>query len=435
MPTATTRNGFRKPDVGSDNNTWGSNLNAAVFDLTDASLDGWVEISTSGATTLTADPYIANQARMRIINYTANGVGTLTLPAVEKWYFVRALNYDCTLTVGATSATIKAGSSGIIFCDGSDCYKHQDDDFGGAELTNVAQPTSSTSVATKAYVDGVAFGSTDLPGITLSTNLQSVRSNGTSASWDFDGYQGRASYSTNHTVLYAERYMLLAATAALTFTLSASTTLKDKYIVFIANETTSSTVTIAKTGGDTINGLSSVWLAPGDVVQITNDGSGSFTAKYIVLNNAGPHVHIQDQKSNGTVGGSSLGTSYQTRTLNTVVRNIVGASLNSNEVTLPAGTWEITITAPASNTGASRAKLYNVTDAAQVFVGPSCYSGTGSTTTVDSRATGVVTITSSKTFRIEHYTESVSVSAGLGRPCSSGDIEIYSEFLATRIWP
>jgi hypothetical protein len=51
-------------------------------------------------------------------------------------------------------------------------------------------------------------------------------------------------------------------------------------------------------------------------------------------------LHVQDQKANGTSGGSFAHGAWRTRVLNTVVlNNISGSSLASNVVTLPAGKY------------------------------------------------------------------------------------------------
>ena len=51
-------------------------------------------------------------------------------------------------------------------------------------------------------------------------------------------------------------------------------------------------------------------------------------------------LHMRDEKANGTQGGTFTSGSWYTRDLNTVVTNeINGASLSSNQFTLPAGDY------------------------------------------------------------------------------------------------
>jgi hypothetical protein len=56
-------------------------------------------------------------------------------------------------------------------------------------------------------------------------------------------------------------------------------------------------------------------------------------------------MHIQDQKSSGTAGGSAATGTWTNSVLNTVITNTIdGASLNSNQVTLPPGRYRVTAT-------------------------------------------------------------------------------------------
>ena len=58
-------------------------------------------------------------------------------------------------------------------------------------------------------------------------------------------------------------------------------------------------------------------------------------------------LHVRDEKSNGTAGGGFTSGSFQTRTLNTVMTNeISGASLASNQITLPSGTLALSSANP-----------------------------------------------------------------------------------------
>jgi hypothetical protein len=88
-------------------------------------------------------------------------------------------------------------------------------------------------------------------------------------------------------------------------------------------------------------------------------------------------LHIQDQKADGTNGGSATGGTTQTRDLNTVLTNeITGASLSANQITLPDGTYYIEAEAPAYQVDTTQAFLYNVTDASTELAGnSSMYSG------------------------------------------------------------
>lgn len=76
-----------------------------------------------------------------------------------------------------------------------------------------------------------------------------------------------------------------------------------------------------------------------------------------------PVFHARDEKPNGTAGGSVTGNVWTQRVLNTLKLNeIAGASLGSNQVTLPAGTYEVSMMVPAFRIQRHVARIYNVTD-------------------------------------------------------------------------
>ena len=61
-----------------------------------------------------------------------------------------------------------------------------------------------------------------------------------------------------------------------------------------------------------------------------------------------PFLHIQDQKPQGTHGGTFTSGAWRTRDLNTVLTNtITGASLATNQITLPAGKYYVEADVPS----------------------------------------------------------------------------------------
>ena len=78
---------------------------------------------------------------------------------------------------------------------------------------------------------------------------------------------------------------------------------------------------------------------------------------------------FNETQANGTDGGASVATTWTTRVLNTTVINgITGASLATNQVTLPAGTYTVTVFSPFRNTNLTKIRLYNITDSASLMV-------------------------------------------------------------------
>jgi hypothetical protein len=143
-------------------------------------------------------------------------------------------------------------------------------------------------------------------------------------------------------------------------------------------------------------------------------------------------LHVRDEKSANTAGGSSSATTDNQRDLNTVVINqITGASLSSNVITLPAGTFFIIASSPSNRGGTNRAHLFNTADSSIQLLGTSENTQTADTTPTRSFINGRFTIAAQKTFTIRHYTTSDKADNGLGIQANDGRTEVYTD---VQIW-
>ena len=144
-------------------------------------------------------------------------------------------------------------------------------------------------------------------------------------------------------------------------------------------------------------------------------------------------LHVRDEKAQGTASGSAGTTTTQTRVLNTVVTNeISGASLSSNQITLPAGTYFIISRVPTFMTQAHKAYLRNITDSTNTIIGSSLYATSTYEGHNDSMIYGRFTISAQKVFEIRHYTAVARASNGLGVQTDlSGIIEVFAD---VQIW-
>lgn len=143
-----------------------------------------------------------------------------------------------------------------------------------------------------------------------------------------------------------------------------------------------------------------------------------------------PYVNIQDQKAQNTAGGTFTSGADRTRDLNTIDSDTAGiASLATNQVTIPAGTYRYKISSPGYQCGAHQAFLYNVTDTTEVKRGSTETSGSASATTTSSMVTGKVRISGSKAFEVRHRCTTTSNTNGFGLPANFGT-EIYTTFEA-----
>ena len=141
------------------------------------------------------------------------------------------------------------------------------------------------------------------------------------------------------------------------------------------------------------------------------------------------YFYARDEKAVGTDGGSSVG-GVQTRTLNTVANNTLsGASLSTNQITLPAGTYRVVAKAQAFRTLRTKIYLYNVTDSTLELSGISSYSDTSEGVAIMPSLSGVFTIAGAKVFELRHYTAAAraDVGLGVGTNFSASGLECYAE--------
>ena len=140
-------------------------------------------------------------------------------------------------------------------------------------------------------------------------------------------------------------------------------------------------------------------------------------------------LHVQDQKTQGTNGGTTTSTTTHTRDLNTVVTNeITGASLSSNQITLPSGTYYLECH-PTNGTplnSDNQPYLYNVTDSSNELIGTSGRSNYQASVLISGR----FTISAQKVFEIRHYFETGIADFGFGY-ASNQTTEVYTD---VKIW-
>lgn len=175
-----------------------------------------------------------------------------------------------------------------------------------------------------------------------------------------------------------------------------------------------------------------VTQSSGSPVNITAD-QRTFLATGVSGYVAAPYVLIEDQKTQNTAGGTFTSGADQTRTLNTLVSDSASiASLASNQITLPAGTYRIHAVAPAHEVDRHQAFLYNVTDSAAVsgVRGTSAVSGAADASDCPSFISGRFTLTGTKVLEIRHRGQTTKTSDGFGLAANFGT-EVYT---VVEIW-
>jgi len=168
--------------------------------------------------------------------------------------------------------------------------------------------------------------------------------------------------------------------------------------------------------GDILYRGASSWarLGAGTSGQALLSGGAAANPSWGTLSIA-PDVIVEDQKTSGTGGGTATAGAWTTRTLNTLYRNANSlASLSSNKVTLPVGTYYITARAPFWYVGNDtaddgfRLRLFNVTDNTTERLGFNTGAHTGSSpdrpNSIDATLTAILTVSgSSKEYRLDYY--------------------------------
>jgi hypothetical protein len=195
------------------------------------------------------------------------------------------------------------------------------------------------------------------------------------------------------------------------------------------NLTTKVTGTLPVANGGT--GLAAL----GTSLQVLRTNTGATALEFATVTGTvfgSALLHVRDEKSQGTNGGSSS-SGNNTRVLNTVKTNeISGASLASNTITLPSGTYFINAYAPGYQTYEHKLRLRNTTDSSYTLEGVSMflsadYNGGGVTCLF-----GRFTITAQKDFQLYNYISAATASNGLGRASSQGT-EVYADVMIWKV--
>ena len=212
------------------------------------------------------------------------------------------------------------------------------------------------------------------------------------------------------------------ATAGSEIRLPEDTDNGSNYVAIKAPDTIASNLTLTLPSADGTSG---------QVLQTNGSGVLSFSSVGGKFESA--LLHVRDEKSNQTGGGTFTSGAWQTRTLNTSMTNeISGASLSSNQITLPSGTYFIHASASVYYVDQHKLKLRNTTDSSDTLIGTSMYSGNATETSTTSFVIGRFTIAAQKTFELQHRCATTKSSNGFGVPSTwSGEVEVYAD---VQIW-
>lgn len=153
-------------------------------------------------------------------------------------------------------------------------------------------------------------------------------------------------------------------------------------------------------------------------IDALSGGTGS-SAVYTMI--------VNDTKPSGTDGGDFISGAWRTRDLNTVQNNdISGASLASNQITLPAGTYIVRAEAPAYKVENNQARLYDTTGTATLVLGSTEYASDN--VNVKSTVIGIFTLAVESVVELQHRCSESKVGYGFGEAYfNNWDSTIFSQ--------
>jgi hypothetical protein len=169
---------------------------------------------------------------------------------------------------------------------------------------------------------------------------------------------------------------------------------------------------VAGTGADTFAKLT---VGANDTI-LTADSTAATGLKWATLAAATrTYAVFRDEKSATTAGGSFTSGAWRTRDINsTQINNITSASIASNQITLPAGTYYVWATTPAYGVYRYSGRLQNITDSTTTLISTTGFPNANSPHVVNIFITGQFTIASSKTFEVQNRCSDTKNGDGFG---------------------
>lgn len=198
-------------------------------------------------------------------------------------------------------------------------------------------------------------------------------------------------------------------------------------------------ITNSKLAQDIISGETELATAPADTDELLISDAG--VLKRIdasLVGGAGAYesqlLHVNQEVGNGTDSMTLDNSTDNIRVLNTTKTNeITGASLSSNQITLPAGTYFCLASAPAYLTSNHQAHLYNVTDSTSPLVGTTEHAWNNGYTTTHSFVRGRFTISGTKVLELRHKVGQTRNTSGGGTGFGNGYTDVYANVMIWKV--
>ena len=167
------------------------------------------------------------------------------------------------------------------------------------------------------------------------------------------------------------------------------------------------------------------------LLNVTSNLTASLDTLLAVPNS---YVKVSEVEASSISGGEAVANTWTNRVFNTIDTDTSSiASLGSNEITLPAGTYHVNASSPCGAGSPYKTRLQNITTSSTLLIGTSVYAGHATTTGI-STIVGQIVLSGSTALAVQYYINGRTDANDLGYPASYGINEVYAvaEFNKTK---
>ncbi len=138
------------------------------------------------------------------------------------------------------------------------------------------------------------------------------------------------------------------------------------------------------------------------------------------------YICVRDVKAQFTDGGTFTQDAWQTRDINDEQADTANiCSINSNQITLAAGTYRCMISCPAFKVAQHKTRLYNITDSVVLLGGTSEFAYNVEYPATRSFIVGRFTLAAEKVLEVQHRCNTTCADNGFGVRCDWSE-EVYT---------